>query len=75
MKQKFWLTKVKEFADAHKDDIISQAVSPCGTTIATVGLDETISLFKMFEKKKVNLNQGLRLSASQATEGMDVGVS
>ena len=43
----------------HGDDIVCQAISPCGTTIAVLSLDETISLWKIFEKKKVNLSSVL----------------
>ena len=49
---------MKEFSGVHRGEIITQALSPDGTTVATLSADETISLWKLFEPKKVNLFQG-----------------
>ena len=55
----------------HEGDIVSQAASPCGTTVATLSLDETISLWKLFEKKKVNLSSALDMPNSQGDQPQD----
>ena len=36
--------------------IMTQAASPCGTTVATLSSNEQILLWKLFEKVKVDLS-------------------
>ena len=46
---KFWFTKVREWL-SHTNDICGSAISPDGQYMATLGMDETLRVWHMFEK-------------------------
>ena len=39
----------------NEDRILTQAISPCGQTIATLSANEQLSLWDLFEKRRVDL--------------------
>jgi len=44
----YWFTKLKDLV-CHEDAIVTQSLSPDGSTIATLSKDETIGLWKVFD--------------------------
>lgn len=46
---KYWFTKVKDWY-SHQGRILSSMISPDGESLATLSTDETIRIWKMFEK-------------------------
>ncbi|CDW76425.1 wd40 repeat-containing protein [Stylonychia lemnae] len=48
-KVRFWFTKQYEW-ESHEDEILHSSMSPDSQHIATVGADETIRIWRMFEK-------------------------
>lgn len=49
-KIKYWFTKIREWHDAHGgESIINSLLSPNSAILSTVGADETIRFWKMFE--------------------------
>lgn len=47
---KYWFTKIREWHDAHGgESIINSLLSPNSAILSTVGADETIRFWKMFE--------------------------
>lgn len=45
---KYWFTKVKDVY-GHEDQILNSILSPDSSTLATLGADETLRFWKMFE--------------------------
>lgn len=56
---------------------MNQAVSPCGSVVATLSSNERISFYKLFEKRKVNLedpdDRNLFLSSSDDRATTNLG--
>ena len=49
---------MKDFYSAYQNDrIVTQAVSPCGQNVATLSTNEQISIWHLFEKRRVDLSQ------------------
>jgi len=47
-KVEYWFTKIKDFY-CHQDQIIDGVISPDSSTLATLGADETLRFWRMFE--------------------------
>lgn len=50
---------MKEFRDDGDDEdgFVAQTVSPCGRHVAILHASERLSVWKLFEKRKVNLSE------------------
>lgn len=48
----YWFTKVKDFGECHQDSVIRTCLSPSGEHVCAVAADETISLWRLFDKKR-----------------------
>lgn len=46
---KYWFTKVKDYY-SHDQRILNSVASPDGSTLATLGSDDEIRLWNLFEK-------------------------
>lgn len=64
--------KVAEITQAHESRIVSSQLSPDGTTIATVGGDENLKFFKVFDQRKKRLRDS---ESENYLESIGVGKS
>ena len=51
------LTKTRDFYRERPEGIVlTQAISPCGTSIATLSTNEQIAVWKLFERRQADLS-------------------
>ena len=55
--KKYHFTKVRDFQESQDGSIVTQAVCPSGTSVATVSTADRISVWKLFDQRKVDFGQ------------------